>query len=380
MRYNKNMNMFNKLSTPYQPALTGLPPLNSISRPQNRAQSLKLSQSGEEKPGIEVYTTYGNDQLLHVKGRVLEQEHYGQASAQDSKWVNLIRNLRFLKAEEIKHVPVEISVAGRQVKAQTDSDGLFDVTIGGFSGLTPGFHDVQVRLLSGPQVQAEARGTVVVQAQSDRSFGVVSDIDDTIQYSHVTHKMQALKTLLMGNEETLIAVPGMAALYRELEMASDGKVDGDIHYLSGSPINFSGRINRFLDEQKFPFGTVELKNMGLGKGQDSPFKQTDYKLEHLRKLFQTYPNKSFLLFGDSGESDPEIYRQIAQEFPQQVQGIYIHNITHEATNTGRFQGMTVIGSGLDAARDLYQKGVISQAALERVSHDSLRPLNLEPPH
>ncbi len=327
---------------------------------------------GDAKPEpptsvIRLYTTYGTDQSVTLKGRVLENDPVSKARPGDSRLTNLIRNLSFLEPDEEKRVWVEVAFQGQTVRTLTDRDGMFEVGLSGFKPLAPGYHAFTARLVPGQDRTAkEATGKVVVQPQKDATLGIVSDVDDTIQYTHVSSKWEAAKTLLSGNETTIKHVPGMATLYQELDMAIDGKKDGDITYLSGSPVNYADRIDRFLKDRGFPEGPVQLKNLGLRKGEDHPFKQDDYKLKHLRTLLETYPDKPFILFGDSSEKDPEIYKTLAQEFPGRIQGIYIHHVNGESPKAQRFQGTQLISSGLDAARDLERKGLLSAAAVERV--------------
>ena len=44
---------------------------------------------------------------------------------------------------------------------------------------------------------------------------------------------------------------------------------------------------------------------------------------------QRFPGRSFVLVGDSGEVDPEVYRQIKDEFKEQVQEILIRDVLHD---------------------------------------------------
>lgn len=129
---------------------------------------------------------------------------------------------------------------------------------------------------------------------------------------------------------------------------------------------FAPRIQAFLDKHAFPDGAIELKNMGLRSWEDHPLKQTDYKLGHLRELFATYPDKSFVLFGDSGQHDPEIYRQIAEEFPGRVAAIYINNVTADVGDEARYQGMLLTHSSLEAAEDLARRGLITSTDVAQV--------------
>lgn len=320
-----------------------------------------------EPTHIEVFPSYGTEEQVTIRGRVLEGHAPTAAHAGDSRFANLIRNLSFLESDEVKRTPVKIEFAGKTLHVKTDRDGVFEVAIGGFAGLKPGYHAVKVSMVGNDDyLAAEAEGKVVVQRRDDASFGVLSDIDDTLQFSYAANKLKAAKTLLLGNEATLKPVPGMAALYQALEMASDGLADGDVSYLSGSPMNYAGRIQNFMRAEGFPEGAVQLKNMGFRQGEDNPLAQSEYKLHHLREMFETYPQKSFYLFGDSGEADPEVYQQIAQEYPGRVQGIFIHNVTASSPGDERFTGMHVIASGYDAARVLQAQGVLSDAAVETV--------------
>ena len=42
---------------------------------------------------------------------------------------------------------------------------------------------------------------------------------------------------------------------------------------------------------------------------------------------ETYPKRRFILVGDSGEKDAEIYASIARKYPNRINKIYIHNVT-----------------------------------------------------
>ena len=363
-----------------QPAKSGVSGAKSapgIPAPEERSSCLTPDQvqtswsnkGSPEKDIIKIYTTYGTEKQVTLRGRVLLDKHPSAAKPSDSYFTNLVRNFGFLDSDEIRHAEVDVRFAGQTIRATTDRDGLFEIKLDLKDCLATGFHPVEAQLIPDPERALNAplaRGMVIIQNEHESSFGVISDVDDTIQYSHVSSKWEAFKTLLLGNETTLKEVPGMAALYQALDQANDGAVDGDITYLSGSPMNYVGRVENFLAAHDFPEGPIQLKNFGFREGEDNPFKQTDYKLNHLREVFDTYPQKSFLLFGDSGEKDPEIYRQIATEYPGRVQAILIHHVTSDAENDPRYQGLTVIKSGLDAAKVLHQKGILPDAGLAAV--------------
>lgn len=75
--------------------------------------------------------------------------------------------------------------------------------------------------------------------------------------------------------------------------------------------------------------------------KDPLLDQMDFKYPHLRAIVDSLPTKKFLLFGDSGEKDPEIYARLRSELPSRVEQIYIHLVTTEPTDSTRFMGMRV---------------------------------------
>ena len=52
----------------------------------------------------------------------------------------------------------------------------------------------------------------------------------------------------------------------------------------------------------------------------------EYKVKTVSRLLERYPHRQFILIGDSGERDPEVYLQIAKKYPQQVGVILIREV------------------------------------------------------
>lgn len=63
---------------------------------------------------------------------------------------------------------------------------------------------------------------------------------------------------------------------------------------------------------------IEDKSPAIG--HDRPEYQT------IDRLLRTYPDLPFLLIGDSVQSDPELYREIAREHPGRMQSVYLHDV------------------------------------------------------
>lgn len=315
----------------------------------------------KEHVNIVFFQTYGNEQEVKIKGRVIESDDKFSETSLDSDIKNFFRNLDILNNNEIENINVDINFNGKVIKTKTDDDGIFEITVKNFGKITTGFNNVvgQVSKEQNKYVSDKAIGKITIQEKNDITFGVISDIDDTIQKSYAPSKLKAVKTLLFNNYKTQEKIMGTSELYNILDKKSDGKVDGDLYYISGSPMQLNQRIESFLDYNNFPDGSIELKKMGLGKNDDSPTKQIDYKLNKLRALFDEYPNKKFILFGDSGEKDPEIYKQISKEYPSRVIAIYINNVTNDDKNSARYEGLNLTKDASESSFDLYKRGLIS---------------------
>lgn len=362
-------------ATPVAEASTEAPtiapqPFSPETATESATENAPTTSAGKKTKSLTIfmYPSFGNEEEITIKGRVFKTEGSDPVTPSASKLKSLWNNLDMLSVHEMKKYPLQVTFAGKTIETKTDDEGIFVVKVHPAMAVSNGYHQATVALLPSDTryTAQQSDSTIVINRKQDTGFGIVSDIDDTIQKSDVTSKLQALKNLLFKNYTTQEKISGTPELYQALDLRSDGVVDGDVHYLSGSPHQIINRIMHFLEHNQFPKGSLDLKQMGLGSNDDSPTDQLKYKLGKLRNLFNTYPQRKFICFGDSGEKDPEIYRQIAQEYPDRVLGIYINNVNKELTNAPRFQGTIVTGNAAEAAEDLLKKNLLKAEDVEKV--------------
>lgn len=208
---------------------------------------------------------------------------------------------------------------------------------------------------------------------------VITDIDDTIK---VTEVPAARDTVLRNTFcRDFFPAPGMPEMYREM-------VDLAFHYVSGGPWQLFSPLADFLfdgpagypegtfhfsDFPKNLFGEGTIENLFLGI-TDSLQKTYDHKLTQIALLLQRFPNRKFILIGDSGELDPEVYRAIRDQHPGQIQEIRIRDVVNDAVvNRERLEGMTVIKAPIICASDShYQKIAKMLERLQRPAYHSNR--------
>lgn len=152
---------------------------------------------------------------------------------------------------------------------------------------------------------------------------VVSDIDDTILVTEVTSTAKMAYNSFFKNVDKRKHVAGTPELYTKIAQGNTPFGTPHFVYLSSSPAFLSRSIKLFLKNNNFPQGTLILKKSLFGSSHDQ------HKLGWLNKIKKTYGDKPMLLFGDSGEQDPFIYRSFVEQHgePSVVKGIIIHEVT-----------------------------------------------------
>ena len=259
------------------------------------------------------YLGYGTAEKLTVCGRVLEDEGFRPTADADSRWRNLVRFYKRLESDEVPGARVRGRFLGLQEEATSDGEGYFRLSIAPRGRLGPGpWQEVELELLEPP---GGARATAQVLVPSERAkFGVISDIDDTIVASHVTNKLKMILTVALSNARTRKPFEGVAAFYRALHAGIN-----PLFYVSKSPWNLYAPLVEYLEVQGLPLGPLLLRDFGLRR-------ETEHKRKAIEEILATYPELKFILIGDSGEEDPEIYSGIVHRFPQRIRVIYIRSV------------------------------------------------------
>jgi phosphatidate phosphatase APP1 len=257
------------------------------------------------------YLGYGTRNCVRLCGRVLQDEGLRPAADSDTRWRNLVAFYRRLESDEVPGAKLEASLRGKSSAAMTDREGYFSIALQGLS-LAPGWHEVHLHLVRKPQVRAIGR--VLVPSARAR-FGVVSDLDDTVVHSNVGNKLKMVLALALNNARTRKPFKGVAAFYRALHAGVN-----PLFYVSKSPWNLYAPLVEFLEVQGLPAGPLVLRDFGLRM-------QKRHKTQAIEAILRTYAKLPFVLIGDSGEEDPEIYAGIVQRFPGRIRAIYIRSVS-----------------------------------------------------
>ena len=206
--------------------------------------------------------------------------------------------------------------AGRSRRSRADRGGLIDIDVQ--VSLSPGWHTAVLR--SDGTEPAEARIFVI---GPDTKFGIVSDIDDTVMVTALPRPFLALWNTFVLSERARMATPGMAVLLDRLTVEHP---DAPVIYLSTGPWNAAPTLAGSSTATCIPSGALLLTDWGLT--QDRWFRSgQDHKHRNLERLAAEFPDMRWLLIGDNGQHDEQIYSAFAQEHADKVAAIAIRQLS-----------------------------------------------------
>jgi hypothetical protein len=194
-------------------------------------------------------------------------------------------------------------------------------------------------------VSPDHRGNGRVRLIAPRGLSVISDIDDTIKVTDIP----AGREVVMENTffRPFVAAPGVAERYRALG------TETTFHYVSGGPWQLYRPLADFTAAAGFPDGSFHMKSVRKnlltpGSWQDlanlaGGDATTEQKLGQIGGIIGHFPDRRFILVGDSGEHDPEVYREIRSRFPGQIEAIWIRDVVDDRhRHPERLDGMQII--------------------------------------
>jgi len=162
-----------------------------------------------------------------------------------------------------------------------------------------------------------------------KGLSIISDIDDTLKPSQVLDKKQLVQNVFFKEYQ---AVEGMPAFFQWL--ANQGAY---FHYLSSSPWQMYPLLKPMLD-QYYPKGAVHLRHFNPSNRSFIKFFMSSevYKTTKAINIIHRYPEHQFILIGDSGEKDPEVYARLYREFPHNIKQILIRAVEGSNLHRKRF--------------------------------------------
>ena len=264
---------------------------------------------------ISPYRGFGNERELLVRGRVLIEKRVTRATAAEPLWRNVLNTYRRFQSDEVAGARITAAYRDAVVESVTNDEGYFLFRLPGDA--TGGWHEVNLTL---PDHGVTAVAHALVP-RADAQFGVVSDIDDTIVRTNATSLIGMTRSII-NNAAARLPFEGVADLYRALHVERN-----PIFYVSSSPWNLYELLDDFMRINGIPHGPVFLQDWGVDEATLILQSHTDHKLAQVQTIVDYYPELKFILIGDSGQHDPEIYLRVIQTHPGRILAAFIRDVT-----------------------------------------------------
>ncbi|WP_201862752.1 App1 family protein [Microvirga soli] len=321
------------------------------------AQPVQEAQ-GKRGVVIQPYRGYGSRSEVFLIGRVFSQSSSHSEASRGDLLTNLRDIGRRIARRTISNAMVTAQFYGAEETVTTDQDGYFRVHLS--PALPPpldrSWHSMDLTLPQPRAVQAQAQ--IFIPPTSCR-YVVISDIDDTVMHTGVANKLRMLWHLFVEDAQTRVAFPGVGALYRALHAGASGDQQNPMLYVSRAPWGIYEVLEEFFDRHGIPVGPILfLREWGVSWTSPLPRKAEDHKRELIHNMLALYGELPFVLIGDSGQHDPEIYRQIVEEHPGRVLAVYIRNISRNPDRIREIEDLAKVVAGAGSSLVLAADSVV----------------------
>lgn len=294
--------------------------LSLAARPARKAR-------GNDGIVVEPYRGYGSREAIFLIGRVFRQARAERDADAGDVRAHLRNIARRIRRRKVVGARLTAQFLGTRQSIETDKDGYFRLHLRIASSPDRGreWHPVDLTLDADPPVHLQ--GEVFIPPERCR-FVVISDIDDTVMRTGVANKAKMLWRLFVADAQERVAFPGAAALYRALHAGVGGDEANPMLYVSRAPWGIYEMLSEFFRLHDIPAGPILfLREWGLSWRHPLPRRAEDHKGELIAHMLDLYRDLPFVLIGDSGQHDPEVYARIVEAHPGRIHAVYIRDVS-----------------------------------------------------
>jgi len=278
---------------------------------------------------IRVYHAYAYGSAVHVRGRVL-REDFVKAKPNDRWFRNLINMIRRLMSYELPSVQLEINYNSALKTVMLDREGFFNAKLSNKEGVSDTIIlTIKQKNLDRFHKKDVSQKAIVSPIGRALQLALVSDIDDTLLRTGVTSffKWRLIINTLFRNPLRRRTFEGAPLLYNEL--SNSGHIP--VFYISNSPWNMHDYLSDYLTAKGYPTGILLLRDININEFKDRNVREQN-KYKEIAELYHNLKELEFILIGDAGEYDVDIYLQLADEFPNRTRAIYIRSVESDKRN------------------------------------------------
>lgn len=276
---------------------------------------------------IQPYRGFIADGVANTRARVMEQPIFDVVPGGLRIDATLAANLLRWVVLDIAGLEVTVTIGDQSVTVNSDQNGFVIAKIP-VGDIEPGWHEVHYSATNQGR-EVTARGRVVLPDPAS-PLGFITDIDDTILTTGMTEGLKAVQRILLRSPYGRKPVPGTPSLYRGLARGTGrNRPESTFFYVSAAPWNLYDMHAQFLGVRGFPRGPIFLRDWrpGAPPADEGGRLESGHKHARIRRILDAYPDLTFVLIGDSGEHDAQVYQDFLDSDPDRILVAFIKDVS-----------------------------------------------------
>lgn len=287
------------------------------------------------------YAGYRNASEVRVMGRIVRYAE--PLNAGKGRLSRLRAMMAIYNSHELPGVAVRCAGYGRTAEATSDAEGYFSFAIAIDTPLPDVTAWEKVTLTTPARdMQQPSVAVPVIAPGTGNHWAIISDIDDTVIETGATNFVKNWRRVLIEQPGDRLAVPGAATLYTTIARDHRAPVR-PFFYVSSSPWNLYGFLTEFMQLNGIPHGPMFLKDIGIDRTKFIKAGHDQHKLAAIETVLGFYPGFTFLLIGDNGQKDVDIYARAVADYPGRIGAVFIRDVSGACDTGAKAERLAEIG-------------------------------------
>ncbi|SNX87018.1 related to APP1 - Actin Patch Protein [Melanopsichium pennsylvanicum] len=178
-----------------------------------------------------------------------------------------------------------------------------------------------------------------ISEDHSRRVRIISDIDDTVKHTGVVQGAKQILRNVFVLPYHEAEIKGISSWYHAMTDLGAG-----LHYVTNAPLELHSLVLDFLEAVRLPVSHLVLKHYPSGaRSLLSSWLEPagERKRSNVVKILDNFRTSQFILIGDSGELDLELYCALAAERPSQVRGVFIRDVSSPPAAKGEASSFSI---------------------------------------
>ncbi len=272
-----------------------------------------MARGRSDRPVLDPYRGYAVPDGIVLRGRVLSSLRRTAPDPMHGRWANLRQMASLFFTDEVSGITV--TLPGTDIRAVSDDEGYLTIHVPRPKDAA-GWSIQPVEIEGDPGSRRDFGALVPSDAAT---LGVISDVDDTMMETGAYSLARNLWTTFTGSALTRRVFPDAIVLMDHL--SDHGR--NPVYYVSSSPWNLHAFLDRVFERAGLVTGPMFLRDLGLSGPATGAAAHGDHKGSAVDRILRANPGLPFILIGDTGQHDAEIYLEACHRHGGQIRAVVL---------------------------------------------------------